>query len=274
MTSADIFGQPDPPRQVRRVRRGVVRKFGGRGVILDSPMPAPVGPRNPVGGPRGSIRSWSSASRRRLRRALMLLGAPEGWVTAGMTFTIPGPVLPAREMRDLWASFCREVEEAGAGMIWRAEVQERGALHWHGVVIQSAALLRSSAGQPEASAEWCALRSVRELVGLWWAEIEGLGPFAFDPPYESGRGRQKFISVSSLMQLPGAVEHAAQGEVADAWSGRWLRYLQEHASKRKQEQLGENIGRHWGIVGRRRFVRCRMSGAEELNVDEIGRAHV
>ena len=33
-----------------------------------------------------------------------------------------------------------------------------------------------------------------------------------------------------------------------------MRYLQDHASKAKQEQIPENIGRHWGVVGRKHFI--------------------
>ena len=36
--------------------------------------------------------------------------------------------------------------------------------------------------------------------------------------------------------------------------GAWLRYLQDHATKAKQEQIAEGFGRHWGVVGRSKFV--------------------
>lgn len=36
--------------------------------------------------------------------------------------------------------------------------------------------------------------------------------------------------------------------------GAWLRYLQDHATKSKQEQIAEGFGRHWGVVGREKFM--------------------
>jgi hypothetical protein len=55
------------------------------------------------------------------------------------------------------------------------------------------------------------------------------------------------------MMLPGAHRRCIETS-SGGGRGAWLRYLQDHATKRKQEQIVENIGRHWGVVGRTGFV--------------------
>jgi hypothetical protein len=56
-----------------------------------------------------------------------------------------------------------------------------------------------------------------------------------------------------LSKWPGAWEFAVdvQGE---GMRGAWLRYLQDHATKAKQDQIATGFGRHWGVVGRGRFM--------------------
>lgn len=52
---------------------------------------------------------------------------------------------------------------------------------------------------------------------------------------------------------PGSWEYSVhvQGE---GGRGAWLRYLQDHATKAKQEQVATGFGRHWGVVGRGKFA--------------------
>jgi hypothetical protein len=102
---------------------------------------------------------------------------------------------------------------------------------------------------------------------LWWDAVRRLGPFSYDPPYYGGKGEwaSGITAVESLMGMPGAYEFSAhvQTNEGHGWRGAWLRYLQDHASKAKQEQIAEGM-RHWGIVGRKRFKRVTPSDAYGL----------
>ena len=55
---------------------------------------------------------------------------------------------------------------------------------------------------------------------------------------------------------PGADKRAFDCQDGDGARGAWLRHLQDHATKHKQGQIPEGIGRHWGIVGRSRMVQA------------------
>jgi hypothetical protein len=115
-------------------------------------------------------------------------------------------------------------------MIWRVEIQKRGALHWHGL------LIGNEASHPH------------DVVMLWGKCLRALGPV----DHVTANGTQYLNTVRSA--LPGADVLACVVPVADARCGAWLRYLQDHTTKAKQEQIPVAIGRHWGVVGRRHFV--------------------
>jgi hypothetical protein len=194
-------------------------------------------------GKRRAIVQWSAASRRRLRLALLTLTGPEGWPTIGLTFTVPGPELPHGESRELWRTYCRDVDRAKLAMIWRVEVQQRGALHWHAI------------GTGEGEPGLVAYR----FEETWRDVVNGLGVV------EHTRPDWKYIVQARRMGLPGADKHAFHANIGgDAERGAWLRYLQDHASKAKQEQVPESIGRHWGIVGRSRWRKATPAGRIDL----------
>lgn len=205
------------------------------------------------GGKRGAVIGWSTASRRRMRQALLTLGAPEGWRVGGLSCTIPPPSMTPEAARALWADFSLRMVKAGMGMIWRMEVQRRGALHWHALVI----------GEHPGDA-----------VILWHDALRRAGPVTFDPPYRGSDPERPWkIAVSSAasrMGVPGAAEHAGQLTVDD-YSGAWLRYLQDHASKAKQEQIGVGMGRHWGVVGRKFFAQILPAEVCELTPSQYAR---
>ena len=243
------------PEQARTSQCGTVRLYEGRGVSIESPNRGPIAKRGGVRETkRGKVASWSSASRRRLRRVLLESLPPVGWHTIGLSFTVPGPALPHRASRDLWLDFCNRVNLEGLAMIWRCEIQKRGALHWHAVGI----------GENPVGAH----RVVESFRELWRDAVGRLGPHEFNPPYRGANGSwsRGVVSVSSLMALPGAGAHAFDGQADSAAGCRsaWLRYLQDHASKGKQEQIPESIGRHWGIVGRKNFEQASPTGIEKL----------
>lgn len=193
-----------------------VKFYSDRGVETNKRYAA-VGNPNPS--IRGSIAGWSAASRRRMRRVLLSHQAPteRGYGYLGLTYTIPGPVMDPSEANALWTAYARKAARMGVGLIWRLEIQGRGQLHWHCLAsVDIAEMQRNDLEQ--------------RLVFLW---LDMLGD----------RGK-----------LLGALRHAVHVEGGDVEGNSvWLRYLQDHASKRKQGQVAANMGRHWGVVGRKHW---------------------
>lgn len=182
---------------------------------------------------RGVITGWSKSSRRRMRRFMLEHVPPSGYETVGITLTIPGPVQPDAVERDIFRRWAREVQKRGWCAVWRLEVQERGARHWH-------VILSVPAGVHNVA-----------IAKVWWDALKKQGKIVFSPPYTTKNGTIEYISVSSLMALPGAYEHSCN--MSDGSRGAWLRYMQDHASKSKQAQVGVAKGRHWGVIGRKLY---------------------
>jgi hypothetical protein len=137
------------------------------------------------------------------------------------------------------------------------ELQRRGSMHWH-LLLALPGVGGPDGGEAETvRCEWWALQVRRS----WWAAVDRMGE------YDDGAGVR-----STRMALPGAEEHSAEvrfdfgnGEAA------WLRYLRDHTSKRKQEQAADGCGRHWGVVGRARWVRAYPDDVMDLSAVEYSR---
>jgi hypothetical protein len=170
----------------------------------------------------------------RLRRALLSLQPPSDFTEWAVTLTVPGHVVKPERYKAMWSEFALKLCKRGWAAIWRVEVQARGALHWH-VVLH----LPPHAAPDEATQLWHEILSRPELVGVRKKPTED------DPEPE-------WEVYDSRMEVPGAVRYSARVDESDG-SARWWRYLCDHTSKTKQEQIGEGIGRHWGIIGRKRY---------------------
>jgi hypothetical protein len=181
---------------------------------------------------RGEIKGWSKASRNRMRRFMLEYAPPEGWKTYGVTLTIPGPTMPDDKEKAIFAWWAREVERKGWACVWRLEVQTRGSRHWHCI-----------ASLPPD-------RLPYEINLLWWAALDSIGPQDFNPPHVVGS--MEISHIKRLSNLPGADRRSCDVQ-KDGGSGAWKRYLQDHASKAKQEQTAGSKGRQWGIVGRKLY---------------------
>ncbi len=201
---------------------------------------------------RGIITGWSKSSRRRMRRFMLENVPPAGFKTVGVTLTIPGPVQPDDVERDIFRRWAREVQKRGWCAVWRLEIQKRGARHWH-------AVLSVPAGVHNVA-----------ICAVWWDALKKQGEIVFSPPYSTKNGRLEYSSVSSLMALPGAYEHSCNVQ-SDGSRGAWLRYMQDHASKGKQDQIGVAKGRHWGIIGRKLYSRAIPVSTVELTDSEYFR---
>jgi hypothetical protein len=76
------------------------------------------------------------------------------------------------------------------------------------------------------------------------------------------------------MMLAGAFEHCVKIE-PEKDNDCWWRYMCDHASKGKQEQIGADIGRHWGIIGRKYAIPavsdliCRLTDQQAVKFDRF-----
>ena len=226
---------------------------------------------------RGKVRGWSSASRRRLREALLTHDAPD-LDMYDVTLTVPGPpdVLEEQRLFRLWSN---KVKRRGWSGIWRMEVQGRGSLHWHCILWLPAFPVRRAGTGFETAAYGCF--AIRDS---WLTVLEG-SPC---PDYRDRYGNEW----PNRRCIPGAFQHAAS--VPHAWlaspesgerrhvqltpgkapvggRGAWLRYLQDHASKHKQDQVAVDLGRHWGIFGRSRLTKSMPSAVWKLSQSEYFR---
>jgi hypothetical protein len=176
---------------------------------------------------------------------------PEGFLNYSLTLTVPGPVLTPKEYKTLFDAFARALGRKSALAVWRCEVQKRGALHWHFIVS-----LQSASDAPM-------------IYELWWESIHDLGAFE---NHVNAKG--EVVSGTSRMALKGAHGCSVKLE-AERGGDCWWRYLCDHASKSKQEQVGENIGRHWGVIGRKwavpafSEVACRLSDRQAVLLDRF-----
>jgi len=135
----------------------------------------PGNPTGKGGRKRGKVQGWSAASRRRMRELLLTHELREGYHCLGLTLTLPGPGFDSAGVERLWHSFSDRWPRAGGCAIWRREVQERGADHWHCLAgLQG----ERRTAEERAVKEWLlTLRSLGHTVfpGGWFVRKEGLG---------------------------------------------------------------------------------------------------
>lgn len=267
LAGPDVEKLPYALRPVN-TKNGVVSIHDGKGFETYR-EPVKVIPA-PQGGKRGKVKGWSSASRRRMRQ-YMLNHRPVYPDVYGATLTIPGPVLPAEQAKKIFHEFCWRWEKLTGCAIWRIELQRRKQAHWH-MVVSLPPWNGETKIETYRGPIWCTQgyyegRGHREWVELklrdcWAAACDSLGVFA-RLEWVTAKGRTKTANDCKLSEIPGfwlyAVDVQSQGN-----AGAWMRYLQDHASKTKQEQIAENIGRHWGVIGRKYFKRVEPDEVVEL----------
>jgi len=179
---------------------------------------------------QGDISGWSASSRRRMREFIMTHDAPEGWRTLAVDLTYPplpfGTPEPAVSREDALAVFqawTKRCERATLGVIWRLEIQTRKDCERSDLV---------GIPQPHYHCIMIAPAAVTEpfVIGLWLAVL-------------GERGKVK-----------GAKKHACRVKSCEDWEAARTRYLVDHATKRKVDQVAVGWGRHWGAFGRGLFV--------------------
>jgi len=261
----------------------VISVYEGKGIQTRGPRI--VGnPTGKGGGKRGKIKGWSLSSRRRMRRYLMTHRPCEGYNTFAATLTIPGAPIEADRAQELFKGWSREAVKAGIGSVWRLETQTRGQLHWH-------LLCAVPEGVSERIIEnlwidqimklgWCAVwydpdkhdklierinHDVRTPIPEACYELDlgyvcSLGEqwpgfcvaqAELDDP-RAGTNRP-VLWLANRYMIPGANLRMCVVDKGDC-GAKWLHYLADHATKRKQEQIAVGVGRHWGVVGRKCFT--------------------
>lgn len=216
---------------------------------------------NKRGTKRGTIREWSAHSRLRLRRFMLTHEPATKSMEANVTLTIPGPPPAVDEIKTLWKYFSREIQRLGFSAVWRMEVQARGSVHWHMILtIPMAGVV---------PAEWC--EHWMTITDLWTKSLKQLGPVDHQCKIN---GRESIYSFQSRADIPGADQYASHIQFdhkqdGDRWA--WRRYMQDHASKSKQEQIAEGFGRHWGVIGRRGYVCVVPQSVESVTDPEYFR---
>lgn len=252
-----IVGQ-DRKRILATRRKAGVEFFAGKGVRTISPVPAQTIPSPHQRAKRGKVGGWSRHSRARFRDLILEADFPPGWPVISGCWTIPGPVVPYPVAVDLWAQFSKAIEKRGVCFVWRLEVQQRGQLHWHTI------------GAAPDVFDW-------ELQGrhCWFRLLDTLKVPQDQAIPIPRRDRHGYIIDTEYMfgacrsSIPGADRRAVDLQLVGDARGALLRYVADHASKRKQEQVADGAGRHWGVVGRKHLI--RRSG-DRLHVLEDDRA--
>lgn len=180
-----------------------------------------------VGGKRGAIVSFSVASSRRLREWFVTRDIA-GSYKFGLTLTLPfsdecwkGERLAAslKWFKSHWKRFRTEIERKfpDVGVVFRIELQKRQAPHIHAVVY-----FPSGCNRPP-------------LEVLWMRQV-------FKHPLDN-------FNVDGFIHHGVRVDALIQGS-----SVGYFRYLTDHASKHKREQMGYN-GRQWGVLNQGLFTR-------------------
>lgn len=212
-------------------RKILVGEHGMR-VKLDMTMPPP---KHLDGVTRGKITQFSAGAARRLREALFSKSLATEHKTFGLTLTVPWHAETFEPLMEEWRatfrrfqiSFLRRFPNSAA--IYRNELQKRGAPHIHAVVYLS--MLDIS------TLDISTLDGIRiilqlEFTRLWTRAVKKL----------YGGSRQHFI-----------VHGIKLDELDPSNCGNLYRYLADHASKHKQDQLGY-MGKQWGYINRTKLA--------------------
>lgn len=216
------------------------------------------------GGERGEITGWSKNSRRRLRNWL-LVNQPVGGVVIAVTLTVPGEPIQPDDWRKLMQVFANRLIRAKVGLVWRLELQKRGMPHLHCLAVPAPLPLPRLRRRRARGVEDVHLPSIN--VGAWlrwtWLELIDTLPPSSGRVYIDGLGVID-VDAAPRSHLVGAREHAV--DLSADEGDRWYRYLCDHTTKSKQEQIATWQGfRHWGVIYRPAFVEVAPSDDVRLH---------
>lgn len=177
---------------------------------------------------RGKITTFSTDAARRLREWFFLRDVPDSQ-KAGVCLTIPFRDFSAEQFKELvhiFTTSCRQ-QLPDVALVYRVELQKRQVPHIHAVVFFRS-LTSPDSAKTRVSEIW--LRSV-----FGYASRFGL-KFSFDGFIKRGFRWDRLVGDSV----------------------GYFRYLTDHASKHKRDQLGYQ-GKQWGVVNRKLFAPPRRA---------------
>lgn len=190
--------------------------------------------------PRGEIQGFSRHASLRLRRALVSMSSSFKCSCVGITLTLPfkGDFHNECEYKILAKAYKKAFNRFGVSMrrrfgsscgIFRHELQRRRVPHCHIVFFLSDLDFKLvHSGRNSNIAE------LRAIVYSYW--LSALQGFTFD------------------VNLNGFVKHGVKVDRIDTRDNiAVFRYLCDHASKHKRDQLGY-LGKQWGFMNRALFV--------------------
>lgn len=244
----------------------------------------------------GTIKGLSNNALCRLRQAIaQTRHKQEDYALYGVCLTIPwgkDGELTQEQGRAIWERFvknaARVLDTIGLGAIYRVELQERKAVHWHLMVYLPKSIddqrilrliLRRCKSLPRGCSPFPTGKRFDEDTGRW-VDIVRVG--------KGGRGHLYAISLLRLMWasacwnyheelamrampdtlLPTPVVGGRVPALAPSAISSWdyclhcqpldgvmgaMGYLASHTAKHKQEQLGY-VGKQWGYLGKSNLV--------------------
>ena len=177
---SEVMARPMPGRRLVPVREWWVRTAGAvLEVGTELHATGPVG-----GGVRGEVRAWSSASRRRLFRALAAIPWPLLGPCLFVTLTYPSAFpTSGRVVHHHLDRLHRSIERrwGKACGVWKLEFQRRGAPHFHLCLVSPVRCVCGAYGQRQGSPKHrsCGCqREFREWLSAEWFRIVGSGDVA------------------------------------------------------------------------------------------------
>jgi hypothetical protein len=160
-------------------------------------------------------------------------------------------------VKRLWKNWQNRANRLPLCAVWRIEIQKRGQLHWH--------LIVGYKGTPD--------EAKRKLIESWHRSLRWLGNLDFSylgNPREPVKNTHVTGSCNP-MEWNGAEWYSARVDIFKETVGPWKRYLQDHTTKSKQEQIPENIGRHWGKINTKAFTDAFPDRSSTLTAKEYAR---
>lgn len=181
---------------------------------------------------RGTIKSFSYASRRRLKD--FLVKNISVGCCYGITCTVPFFDYNEEVWLLLLKRFFMRVTRLDLPLVYRVELQQNGMPHLHCVSYYK-----------KLDDSWA-------VQLAWW---ESLASITYD---DSNYG------LISLINRDGALLYSCTLSAPSSDFSRWYRYLCSHATKQKISQLGYK-GRHWGICNRKLFFEDTVKSSYVLD---------
>ena len=231
-----------------------------KGFSLHNPQPIRQDQKNNII-VRTITTTFTRGAKRRMTKFMMTNKLKDKFYSFALTLTVPGMPLNETTIKKLWNLFhvyCDDLPfEFGA--VWRAEVQERGQIHYH--LICGATTTDTKYIIDEMEKLW-----IKTLKGVGQIPIEYTGTFKEPIKIEPEPGKEKetfdyWQSIEDAYQfkvIPNMrkfiYSKACQVDIFPTQEyGNWLRYITNHALKVKQKQVHSFNMKHWGKINKKAF---------------------